>query len=349
MCEMYFDPKETDMKYCGIDLHSNNCVVIISDEEDRIVFNKRLPNDLGQIRAALEPQQEELTGVVIESTYNWYWLVDGLMDAGYRVHLAHPSAIKKYEGLKHSGDFADAAYLAQLLRLGLLAEGYLYPREERGVRDLARKRMQLVRYRTAQILSIENILIRQTGARLKGEAIKRLTAAQVDGFAFAPDVALAVEANRAVSQALGQQIEALERRLKERVSLRPEYRLLKTVPGIGETLATTIMLETGSIGRFAQVGNFSSYCGCVDSLRESNGKKKGEGNTKNGNKYLAWAFVEAANFALRYCPQAKSFYDRKKSKTNRVLALKALAHKLARACYHMLRDQKPFDVSRCFG
>ncbi len=70
------------MKYCGIDLHSNNCVVIISDEEDRIVFNRRLPNDLGQIRAALEPHQEELTGLVIESTYNWYWLVDGLMDTG---------------------------------------------------------------------------------------------------------------------------------------------------------------------------------------------------------------------------------------------------------------------------
>ena len=184
---------------------------------------------------------------------------------------------------------------------------------------------------------------------MKGELVKRLTAEQVDAFGFTPDVALAVEANRAVSQALGQQIEALERRLKQRVSLRPEYRLLKTVPGIGQTLATTIMLETGSIDRFAQVGNFSSYCRCVDSLRESNGKKKGEGNTRNGNKYLAWAFVEAANFAMRYCPQAKSFYDRKKSRTNRILAIKALAHKLARACYHMLRDQKPFDVSRCFG
>ena len=177
----------------------------------------------------------------------------------------------------------------------------------------------------------------------------RSLTAKVLIFSFAPDVALAVEANRAVSQVLGQQIEALERRLKERVSLRPEYRLLKTVPGIGETLATTIMLETGSISRFAQVGNFSSYCRCVDSLRESNGKKKGEGNTRNGNKYLAWAFVEAANFAMRYCPQAKSFYDRKKNKTNRVLAIKALAHKLARACYHMLRDQKPFDVHLCFG
>jgi len=337
------------MKFCGIDLHSNNSVVVVSDEEDRIVFNKRLPNDLAQIRAVLEPHRPDLAGVVVESTYNWYWLVDGLMDTGYQVHLAHPSAIKKYEGLKHSGDFADAAYLAHLLRLGLLAEGYIYPREERGARDLARKRMQLVRYRTAQILALEGILMRQTGTSMKGEAVKRLTAEQVDGFAFAPDVSLAVEANRAVSQTLSQQIAALEKRLKQRVILRPEYHLLKTVPGIGDVLATTIMLETGTINRFTQVGNFSSYCRCVDSLRESNGKRKGEGNTRNGNKYLAWAFVEAANFALRCCPQAKSFYDRKKSRSNRILALKALAHKLARTCYHMLRDQKPFDVHLCFG
>ena len=124
---------------------------------------------------------------------------------------------------------------------------------------------------------------------------------------------------------------------------------MKSVPGIGETLATTIMLETGTVERFASVGNFSSYCRCVDSQRISNGKKKGEGNTKNGNKYLAWAFVEAANFALRYCPEAKRFYERKKRKANGIVAIKALAHKLARACYHMLREQQPFDVKRCFA
>jgi transposase len=336
------------MKYCGIDLHSNNSVVVVTDEGDRSVVQKRLPNDLGQIRAALEPHREELVGVVVESTYNWYFLVDGLMDTGYRVHLAHPSAIKKYEGLKYSGDFADAAYLAHLLRLGLLAEGYIYPRAERAARDLARKRMQLVRCRTAQILSIENIVARQTGGHMKSEAIKRLTVDQVEALGFEPDVTLAVESNRAVSQVLQESIVRLEQRLQERVKLRPEYRLLKTVPGIGEVLATTIMLETGTVTRFAQVGNFSSYCRCVNSLRESNEKKKGEGNAKNGNKYLSWAFVEAANFALRHCPEAKSFYERKKRKTNRVVALKAVAHKLARACYYMLREQKPFEVNRCF-
>ena len=140
----------------------------------------------------------------------------------------------------------------------------------------------------------------------------------------------------------------LEKRLAAQVKLQPGYQLVKAIPGIGQILATTIMLETGTISRFADVGNFSSYCRCVDSLHESNGKKKGSGNTKNGNKYLAWAFLEAANFALRFCPEAKRFYERKKSRTNRVVALKSVAHKLARACYYILRDQKPFEVTRCF-
>src|SRR5437667_2784703 len=182
------------MKFSGIDLHSNNSVVVVSDEEDRIVYQKRLPNDLEQIRAALAPYREELVGVVVEATYNWYWLVDGLMDAGYRVHLANTAAIKKYEGLKYSGDAADAAYLAQLLRLGLLPEGYIYPREARAGRDLARKRTRLVQSRTAQILAIENILARQTGGRMKSKEIKRLTAEGVRALGFSADVTLALQA-----------------------------------------------------------------------------------------------------------------------------------------------------------
>ena len=90
-------------KYIGIDLHSNNSVVVVTDEEDRILYQRRLANNLNEILTALAPHREETVGVVVESTYNWYWLVDGLMDAGYQVHLANPSAIKKYEGLKYSG------------------------------------------------------------------------------------------------------------------------------------------------------------------------------------------------------------------------------------------------------
>ena len=336
-------------KFSGIDLHSNNSLIVVSDEADKIVYQRRHANDLAEILRALEPHRSELAGVVVESTYNWYWLVDGLMDAGYRVHLANTTAIKKYEGLKYSGDEADAAYLAKLLRLGLLPEGYIFPPEGRATRDLSRKRMQLVRCRTLQILSIESILARQRGSRIKSAQVQRLTAEDVEAMGFPADVTLALQSNVAVMRTLQEQILVLEERLQERVHLTEDFALLKSVPGIGTVLATTIMLEVGQVTRFAKVGNFSSYCRCVQSLRVSNGKKKGEGNTKNGNKYLSWAFVEAAHFALRHCAQAKSFYDRKKQQRNAVVATKALAHKLARACYHMLRERKTFEVDRCFA
>lgn len=335
--------------YSGIDLHSNNSVVLVSDEADRVLYQRRLPNDLPMILAALEPHRGELAGVVVESTYNWYWLVDGLQAAGYSVHLANPAAMKRYEGIKHSGDETDAAYLAHLLRLGILPTGYICPPNERGLRDLARKRLQLVRTRNAQVLAVENIVARQTGAGISANVVKRLERETVEAFNLPEDVTRAVAANVAVIQTLNAEIDKLEARLRQRVRLRRPFRMITTTPGIGEVLGTTIMLEAGAIERFAAVGNFASYARCVDSKRLSNGKKKGEGNVKNGNKYLAWAFIEAANFARRYCPEAKRFYERKKARTNGIVATKALAHKLARACYHMLKDGRPFDVKRCFG
>lgn len=337
------------MKYSAIDLHSNNSVVTVTDEDDRIVVEKRVPNDLATILALLGPWREELAGVVVESTFNWYWLVDGLQAAGFKVHLANTVAIKKYEGLKHSGDETDARHLAHLLRLGILPTGTILPKEQRAVRDLARKRMQLVRSRTTHILAVENITARQYGARMTSNQVKRLSAQAVDEMPLPDDVGLAIKANIAVIAVLNAQVDVLEKRLQERVKPRAEYRWLISVPGIGQILATVILLETGPIERFAGVGNFASYARCVDSVRTSNGRKKGEGNTKNGNKYLAWAFVEAANFARRYCAEAKRFYERKKAKTNNVVAIKALAHKLARACYHIMKEGKPFDVRRCFA
>lgn len=337
------------MKYCGIDLHSNNSVVSVLDEQDHVVAEKRLPNDLEKIIGLIKPWQSELAGVVVESTFNWYWLVDGLKDAGFTVHLAHTTAIKKYEGLKYSGDEADARYLAHLLRLGILPTGTILEPEHRAVRDLARKRMQLVRSRTAHILAVENITARQNGSRITSNQVKQLTAESVDAMPLAEDVALAVKTNVAVITTLSEQIDLLEKRLLASMKARSDYTLLTSVPGIGKVLATTILLETGPIDRFKAAGNFASYARCVDSAHTSNGKKKGAGNTKNGNKYLAWAFVEAAVYAMRFNAEAKRFYDRKKAKTNNVVAIKALAHKLARACYHMLKEGRPFDVTRCFA
>jgi transposase len=335
--------------YTGIDLHSNNSTVVVINEQDQVIYRKQLSNVLTVVLQALEPFRAELAGVVVESTYNWYWLVDGLEGAGYRVHLANTAAIQQYSGLKYSDDNSDAAWLAHLLRLELLPEGHIYPKETRAVRDLLRKRGQLVRQRTCNILSVENLTSRNQGIRIKGNVVKQLSTEEVETQYENQDLALAVTSTLSIVEALNQQIGKIEKRVKETVRLAPSFERLKTVSGIGDTLALTIMLEAGPISRFPSVGDFSSYCRCVSSEKLSNGKRKGSGNVKNGNAYLSWAFIEAAHFAIRHNPAIRRFYQRKKAKTLSVVALKAVAHKLARACYYVMRDQVPFEVEKCFG
>jgi transposase len=313
------------------------------------VYKRKLPNDLATVTRELERFRAELTSVVVESTYNWYWLVDGLMDAGYRVQLANPSAIRPYSGLKHTDDADDARWLAELAQLGILREGYIHPKAERPVRDLLRKRGQLVQQRTTNLLSMQTQIQRSTAKRMTANDVKSLTVDTLGTLVNNADVCLAITSNLRVLQCLNEQIETLERTVVERVKLREEFRLLQTIPGVGRILALTTMLEVGDIHRFPTVGDFASYCRCVDSARLSNGKKKGAGNVKNGNPYLCWAWVEAANFALRCCAPIERFYRRKLASDHRVLAIKATAHKLCRAGYYVMRDHVPFDLAKAFS
>ena len=335
--------------YGGIDLHSNNSVVALLDEEDRVVYRKRLPNDAAGVLEALAPYREAIVGLVVESTYNWYWLVDALMEAGYAVHLANTAAMVQYSGLKYSDDDSDAAWLAKLLRLGLLPEGYIYPKSERAVRDLLRRRSRLVQQHTANLLAIQNLFARNRGRSLSGNEVKRLNSEAVSRLLPDPNLALAVQGTLLVMRAQEGAIDLLEREALVQTKLRPAYRHLLSVNGIGQVLGLTILLETGPVERFAQVGHYASYCRCVGSERLSNGKRKGRGNTKSGNKYLAWAYLEAANFAVRYNAVINRYYQRKRAKTNGIVAIKTVAHKLARACYYILRDGTDFEVGRAFA
>ena len=164
-----------------------------------------------------------------------------------------------------------------------------------------------------------------------------------------PELVLAIGANLAVIETLGEQVALVERAALERARPRDDFQRLLGVRGIGKALGLTILLETGEIGRFARVGNYASYCRLVESKWISNAKRKGAGNAKCGNKYLEWAYLEAAHFAIRYEPRAKRYYGRKTARTNVMVAKKAVAHKLARGCYYVLRDGTPFDPGRCFG
>jgi transposase len=334
--------------YSAADLHSNNHFLTIIDEHDRRILEKRLPNELAVTLKTLEPYREAIAGVAVESTFNWYWLVDGLMEAGYPVSLVNTSKARQYEGLKHTDDRYDAFWLAQQMRLGILPTGYIYPKEQRAVRDLLRERRRLVRQRTTHVLSTQSTLWRHTAIRLPSKVILGQTQAPWPELSDA-HVQLGIQAHRATIEVLNTQIERIERTVLKSLKPRAEYRMLLTVPGIGPVIAWTIVLEAGDLSRFADVGHFASYCRCVNSNRLSNERKKGENNVKNGDPYLAWAFFEAAHFAIQFLPSAKRFYEKKAAQRNPILAMKALSHKIARACYYVMRDQVPFNPARLFG
>ncbi len=334
--------------YAGIDLHSSNNFIGVIDENDKRRYSKRHYNNIDTVLKVLKPFKKSLQGVVVESTYNWYWLVDGLQEQGYRVHLANPAAIKQYEGLKHTDDRWDSFFLAHLLRLNILPEGYIYPKEKRAVRDLFRRRLRFVRHRTSTILSLQSMFARHKGSTPPGNLIKTFSQWEMEGRFDCSNLTFAAQADVAEIENLNAIIKSIEKKIRPQVQLAEEFELLLTIPGIGDILGMTIMLEVGDINRFEKVGNYSSYSRCVKSQRISNKKKKGEGNRKNGNRYLAWAYVEAAHFSIRYCSGAQKFYQRKKAKTNGAVATKALANKLARASYYIMRDKVPFDEEKLF-
>ena len=330
--------------YAGLDLHSRNTYIGIMDKAFNRVFKKRVPNHLERILQTLDPFRDQIKGFVVESTYNWYWLVDGLMDAGYSsAHLANPAAIKQYEGLKYSDDQHDAFFLAQLLNLGILPQGYIYPKKDRPVRDLARKRMFLVQHKTAHILSLQSLIARCCAMKVRANDMRSLTVKELEGWLKEEYLVLSAQANLDSINFLKQKVKQLEKAIIQKVKLNKEFKYLLTVPGIGNILAMTIMLEVGDIKRFPKVGNFTSYCRCVPSRRLSDGKSKGSGNRKNGNRYLSWAFTEAVHLGRRYNERFRRYYNRKVAQANTSLATKALGNKLARICYYIMRDQVPFQ------
>ena len=230
--------------YARLDLHSRNTYIGVLDQEFNRVFKKRVTNDLKLILKTLNPFRSELKGFVVESTYNWYWLIDGLMDSGYQcVHLANPSAIKQYEGLKHADDQHDAFFLAHLLILGILPQGYIYPKEDRPVRDLARKRMFLVQHKTAHILSLQSLIARCCAKRVSSNQMRHLTLDDLQLWLKEEHLVLSAQANLDSIRFLTRQIKQIEKTINNKIKLNKAFQNLLTVPGIGNILAMTIMLE----------------------------------------------------------------------------------------------------------
>jgi transposase len=332
----------------GIDLHSNNHVVGIQDYNDRRIKHKKLANRLPLLLNFLKPYSKRINEIAVESTFNWYWLVDGLLDSGYKVNLVHPPKVTQYNGLKHTDDKDDAFFLAHLMRLGILPTGYIYPREHRGVRDLNRKCRRLIEDRTRHILSLKSFLNRHLGNHLSGYKIKTLTEDEITGMFSDSNLETIGLVDVHTIHYLNHVIKKLDKKVLEQVTLREEFAKLLTMPGIGKTLAVTILLEVGDINRFPGPGDYVSYCRQVKSKRKSNNKNKGSNNKKNGNAYLSWVYMEAACKAVRYNERARAYFNKKMKKSHIMVAYKSLAAKIARASYHIMKDNVNYNENLIF-
>jgi transposase len=333
----------------GIDLHSNNVMIGIVDQQGQRIKHQKLACDLQQVEKFLSPYKSRLKSLAVESTYNWYWLVDGLRARSYPVVLANPAKIEQYSGIKHADDQNDAYFLAELQRLEILPTGYIYDPQLRPVRDLLRRRIGLVHQRTALMLSFKSLYTRTTGQPMALSRLKVLEPAQAVGLYDHPANQLIAKIQKEHIEQLDKSIGRIEKAVLAKVRELPYYEKLNTLPGVGRILGMTITMEVGEIGRFPSAGDFASYCRTVDARRTSNEKSKGRNNRKCGNKHLGWAFVEAANFAKRYDERCRKWFDRKAAKTNTVLATKALACKLAKAAWHVMAHQVDYDAERVFG
>jgi transposase len=337
-----------DKLIAGLDLHSNNVMIGVMNQDGERVMHRKLDCDLSQVVSFLKPLKSQLQSMAVESTFNWYWLVDGLRARGYPIDLANPAKMEQYNGLKHADDKDDAYYLAELQRLKILPQAYVYDPQLRPVRDLLRRRSGLVHQRTALLLSFKSLYARTTGERLDLSDVKKMEPKEAPKLYEHPANQLIAQVQAEHIQALDRSISRIEKAVLGCARELPIYEKLMTLPGIGRILAMTITMEVGDVKRFATDGDFASYCRMVDARRWSNGKCKADNNQKCGNQYLAWTFIEAANFSRRYNEQCRRWYDRKAAKTSKVIATKALGCKLAKAAWHVMSQQCDYDPKRMF-
>src|SRR5215472_14913875 len=220
----------------GLDLHSNNVMIGLMNQDGKRVAHRKLDCNLKEVTDYLEPLKSQLQSMAVESTFNWYWLVDGLRKLGYPIDLANPGKIEQYNGLKHADDKDDAFHLAELQRLNILPKAHVYDPQLRPVRDLLRRRINLVHQRTALLLSFKSLYARTTGQALDLSDAKKMEPKEAAKLYKHPANQLIAQVQAEHIQALEKSISRLDKAVLASAQEIPLYERLLTIPGIGRIL-----------------------------------------------------------------------------------------------------------------
>jgi len=338
--------------YCGIDLSARDCHVCVIDQQLRVLVQQKLRNELPKICQLLEPYKANLK-IVVESTFNWYWLIDGLQAGGFEVILAHTLGLYLITGAKVKTDRRDAYALAKLLLVGAVPTAYIYPAEIRPVRDLLRRRLHVVQVRAGEYGSLRRLLLRQGILSHKQQEIKSATESELEQWFAHPLVRLHASQELQRIELYSQQIARLEETILALAQTEQSYQLLQQLPGVGQTIALTILYEVGELSRFANAKVFSSYCRVIPGVAQSGQVTRRGRGSKQGNHYLKAAFSQAAVHAVRCYPQVRRYYDRQlkrhQGRGRQMICYNIIAHKLAQAAFHVLKEQTEYRAELLFG
>ena len=333
--------------YCGVDLHARSMYVCILDQAGEVRFHRKLACRPEDFLRAIKPYRDGLV-VAVECLFCWYWLADLCAEQKIPFVLGHAFYMKAIHGGKSKNDRIDSYKIASLLRGGNLPQAYVYPHEMRATRDLLRRRLFFARKRGELLAHIQNTNTQYNLPSLEQRADKTKDRGAVVAHFDEESVQMSIAVDVELLGAYDKNIREMELFLLHEVRQdhHADFYLLRSVPGIGEILALTILYEIHDLERFPRVQDFLSYGRLVKGVHESDGKKKRGGGKKMGNVHLKWAFSEAAALFLRANPRGQQYFARLEKKHGKGKALSVLAAKLGRAVYYMLQRRKPFDMKR---
>jgi transposase len=342
-----FQPPAGTRFYAGVDLHARASFVVILDHDGHTRFARNLPANPDAFLSAIAPFRDGLL-VACECMHCWYWLADTCRDHTIPFVLGHAWAMKAVHGSKTKCDRKDAEAIARLLKGGNFPPAYAYPRERRGLRDLLRARLRLVRQR-AELYGHVHTARRQANLPPVSSDVKyKSKRSDITADIADPFVRRRVETHLTLLEPLDTAIRRLEKEIADAAQeiFPAELAALQSTPGVGKVLSLTILLEIDTIDRFDTRQQFCSYARLCGAVQSSDNKRCGVGNRKAGNAWLKWAFSEAAVLSAQKDERIGGLLNRLASRLGKAKAYSALAHKLGRAFYHMLHTREVFDVQR---
>ncbi len=333
--------------YCGIDLHARTMYLCVLDQQGNKLLHKNIKCSPDGLHELLKPFLPDVA-ISVECVFTWYWIADFCHKENIPFVLGHALYMKAIHGGKTKSDKIDSYKIACLLRSGMIPMAYVYPQKMRATRDLLRRRMHFMRKKSELLSHIQNTKSQYNLPDFEKPITRKNNRSQVAEHFNDPIVRTSIELNLALIDQYDYVLRGVENYILSKVKIHGPntFYLLRTVPGIGEILGLVMLYEIHDINRFPRVQNFTSYARLVRPARESAGKLKGGGNKKIGNAYLKWAFSEATLLLLREKQEVKQWHAKLKNRHGKPRALSIISHKLGRAVYYMLSQQKVFDLQK---